>query len=90
MLSAETYQTGMDLILILLRLLEVANTEPTGEGLLDETLKLLQTEPHSICTWIDLLSGNFNVLILRGNLESIKSRFPIKTGAGEDSKGSGR
>ena len=60
MRSEEIYQTGKPrniLFFLPIRLLEVANTEPTGEGLLDETLKLLQTEPHSICTWIDLLSG---------------------------------
>ena len=32
------------------RLVQVVNTEPTGEGLLDETLKLLQTEEHSTGT----------------------------------------
>lgn len=51
------------------RLVQVVNTEPTGEGLLDETLKVLLLEEHSVGinleliyrnvgTWIDLLSGN--------------------------------
>ena len=47
------------------RLVQVVNTEPTGEGLLDETLKLLQQEEHSVGTWIDLLSGK---ALLNSNL----------------------
>ena len=48
---AAHYRPPMD------RHLEVANATPTGDILLDEALRLIKTERHSITTWLDLLSG---------------------------------
>ncbi len=42
------------------RLLEVIDSRPTGETLLDEALKLMKSQEHarmSVNSWIDLLSG---------------------------------
>ena len=40
------------------RIIEVIDETPTGEVLLDETLKLMKSsEKMSVSAWIDLLSG---------------------------------
>lgn len=61
------------------RIVEIASTEPTGDGLLDETLRLLQTEPHSIASWIDLLSGILPQLMYVGETwNPLKVNFQLK------------
>lgn len=47
------------------RHIELIDHHPTGEVLLDETMKLMRQERHSIGGWIDLLSGMHLMLILR-------------------------
>lgn len=39
------------------RHIDLIDGRPTGEVLLDETMKLMKIERHSIGGWIDLLSG---------------------------------
>lgn len=39
------------------RHVELVDGRPTGEVLLDETMRLMRMERHSIGGWIDLLSG---------------------------------
>jgi Golgi phosphoprotein 3 len=39
------------------RLVQVIDASNTGEVILDEALKLMQSEQNSISNWIDLLSG---------------------------------
>ncbi len=40
------------------RVIEVVDETPTGEVLLDETLKMMKaSEKMSVSSWIDLLSG---------------------------------
>ncbi len=40
------------------RVLQVVDDTPTGEVLLDEALRLIQTDRQSIGNWMDLMSGN--------------------------------
>lgn len=46
------------------RLIEVIDERPTGEVLLDEALKLMKLEKQSVGNWIDLLSGEYLLLLL--------------------------
>ncbi|OAD70825.1 hypothetical protein PHYBLDRAFT_114819 [Phycomyces blakesleeanus NRRL 1555(-)] len=59
------------------RMIEVINDRNTGEMLLDETLKLMKaSEPMSVQTWIDLLSGEtWNVLKLGYQLKQVRERL---------------
>lgn len=60
------------------RLVEVIDTEPTGEVLLDETLKIMKNdESHlSVTNWIDLLSGEtWNLMKINYQLKQVRERL---------------
>lgn len=60
------------------RLVEVINTEPTGEVLLDEALKIMKDdESHlSVTNWIDLLSGEtWNLMKINYQLKQVRERL---------------
>lgn len=60
------------------RLVEVVDTEPTGEVLLDEALKLMKNdEGHlSVLNWIDLLSGEtWNLMKINYQLKQVRERL---------------
>ncbi len=44
------------------RHVEVIDDTPTGEGLLDEALRLMKSDKQSIGNWMDLLSGMHSFL----------------------------
>ena len=45
------------------RIIEVIDTSPTGEVLLDEALRYMKNEQDSVANWIDYLSGTFGTLL---------------------------
>jgi hypothetical protein len=46
------------------RYIEVINENLTGEVLLDEALKMMKmSEKMSVASWIDLMSGSYNIYI---------------------------
>lgn len=60
------------------RLVEVIDAEPTGEVLLDETLKIMKNdESHlSVTNWIDLLSGEtWNLMKINYQLKQVRERL---------------
>lgn len=59
------------------RTVEVRNTNPTGEALLDETLRLMRSAPPAgIVEWIDVLSGEtWNVTRLGMQLRQVRERL---------------
>lgn len=60
------------------RLVEVIDTEPTGETLLDEALKIMKNdEGHlSVSNWIDLLSGEtWNLMKISYQLKQVRERL---------------
>ncbi|KAI8818434.1 Golgi phosphoprotein 3-domain-containing protein [Fimicolochytrium jonesii] len=58
------------------RFLEVIDERPTGEVLLDETLKLIKIDQQSIASWIDLLSGEtWNLLKINYQLKQVRERI---------------
>lgn len=60
------------------RLVEVINTEPTGEVLLDEALNIMKDdESHlSVTNWIDLLSGEtWNLMKINYQLKQVRERL---------------
>ena len=60
------------------RLVEVIDTEPTGEVLLDEALKIMKNdESHlSVTNWIDLLSGEtWNLMKINYQLKQVRERL---------------
>ncbi|OBA24139.1 vacuolar protein sorting-associated protein 74 [Metschnikowia bicuspidata var. bicuspidata NRRL YB-4993] len=60
------------------RLVEVVNTELTGEVLLDEALKIMKNdEGHlSVSNWIDLLSGEtWNLMKINYQLKQVRERL---------------
>ncbi|GEQ71154.1 hypothetical protein JCM33374_g4835 [Metschnikowia sp. JCM 33374] len=60
------------------RLVEVVNTEPTGEVLLDEALKIMKNdEGHlSVSNWVDLLSGEtWNLMKINYQLKQVRERL---------------
>lgn len=60
------------------RLVEVIDTEPTGEVLLDEALKIMKNdEGHlSVLNWIDLLSGEtWNLMKINYQLKQVRERL---------------
>ncbi|KAJ8145434.1 hypothetical protein OXX80_005896 [Metschnikowia pulcherrima] len=60
------------------RLVEVTNTEPTGEVLLDEALKIMKNdEGHlSVSNWVDLLSGEtWNLMKINYQLKQVRERL---------------
>lgn len=60
------------------RLVEVIDTEPTGEVLLDEALKIMKNdEGHlSVSNWIDLLSGEtWNLMKINYQLKQVRERL---------------
>lgn len=60
------------------RLVEVIDTDPTGEVLLDETLKIMKNdESHlSVTNWIDLLSGEtWNLMKINYQLKQVRERL---------------
>lgn len=60
------------------RLVEVVDSEPTGEVLLDESLKIMKNdEGHlSVSNWIDLLSGEtWNLMKINYQLKQVRERL---------------
>lgn len=60
------------------RLVEVVDTEPTGEVLLDESLRIMKNdEGHlSVGNWIDLLSGEtWNLMKINYQLKQVRERL---------------
>lgn len=60
------------------RLVEVINTEPTGEVLLDEALKIMKSDESnlSVSNWIDLLSGEtWNLMKINYQLKQVRERL---------------
>lgn len=60
------------------RLIEVIDSEPTGEVLLDETLRIMKNdESHlSVTNWIDLLSGEtWNLMKISYQLKQVRERL---------------
>ncbi|ODV78104.1 vacuolar protein sorting-associated protein 74 [Suhomyces tanzawaensis NRRL Y-17324] len=60
------------------RLVEVIDSEPTGEVLLDEALKIMKNdESHlSVTNWIDLLSGEtWNLMKINYQLKQVRERL---------------
>ena len=58
------------------RYLEVVSPKMTGDVLLDETLKYIKSERHSIAGWIDLLSGEtWNPLKINYQLRQVRERI---------------
>jgi len=57
------------------RYIEVTDASRTGEVILDEALKLIKAERHSIATWIDLMSGEtWNPLKVGYQLKQVRER----------------
>lgn len=57
------------------RYIEVVDASRTGEILLDEALKMIKAERHSIGTWIDLMSGEtWNPLKVGYQLKQVRER----------------
>jgi golgi phosphoprotein 3 len=58
------------------RALEVASMKMTGDVLLDETLKYIKSERHSVAGWIDLLAGEtWNPLKMNYQLRQVRERI---------------
>lgn len=59
------------------RTVVVLNTRPTGEVLLDETLRLIRDSPSaSVVEWVDLLSGEtWNVMRINLQLKQVRERL---------------
>ncbi|KAI3404414.2 hypothetical protein KGF56_002811 [Candida oxycetoniae] len=60
------------------RLVEVIDTEPTGEVLLDEALKIMKSDESylSVTNWIDLLSGEtWNLMKINYQLKQVRERL---------------
>lgn len=59
------------------RLVEVVDDKLTGEALLDETVKLMRaSEPLSVATWIDYLSGEtWNLTKIAYQLKQVRERL---------------
>ncbi|WFD35006.1 hypothetical protein MCUN1_001852 [Malassezia cuniculi] len=59
------------------RVIQVRNTKPTGEVLLDETLRLIRSaSPAGIADWIDMLSGEtWNVSRFNMQLRQVRERL---------------
>jgi Golgi phosphoprotein 3 len=58
------------------RIVEVVDGAPTGEVLLDETIRLLKQEKNSISSWMDLLSGEtWNPLKVGYQLKQVRERI---------------
>ncbi|KAK9462670.1 Golgi phosphoprotein 3-domain-containing protein [Lipomyces oligophaga] len=59
------------------RLIEVVDDRLTGEVLLDEALKLMKSsEPMSVATWIDLMSGEtWNLMKIGYQLKQVRERL---------------
>lgn len=60
------------------RLVEVIDSEPTGEVLLDETLKIMKNDESnlSVTNWIDLLSGEtWNLMKINYQLKQVRERL---------------
>lgn len=59
------------------RYVEVINDKITGEALLDETIKIMKTsEPLSVGTWIDYLSGEtWNLTKISYQLKQVRERL---------------
>ena len=59
------------------RYIEVINDKITGEALLDETIKIMKTsEPLSIASWIDYLSGEtWNLNKISYQLKQVRERL---------------
>lgn len=60
------------------RLVEVIDTEPTGEVLLDEALKIMKNDDGhlSVLNWIDLLSGEtWNLMKINYQLKQVRERL---------------
>lgn len=59
------------------RYVEVIDQKLTGEALLDETIKLMKTsEPLSVATWIDYLSGEtWNLTKISYQLKQVRERL---------------
>lgn len=59
------------------RYIEVINDKITGEALLDETIKIMKTsEPLSVATWIDYLSGEtWNLTKISYQLKQVRERL---------------
>lgn len=57
------------------RYIEVIDASRTGEVILDEALKMIKAERHSIGTWIDLMSGEtWNPLKVGYQLKQVRER----------------
>ncbi len=57
------------------RYIEVIDASRTGEVILDEALKMMKSERHSIGTWIDLMSGEtWNPLKVGYQLKQVRER----------------
>lgn len=60
------------------RLIEVIDTTPTGEVLLDETIMIIKRDPSNllVSNWIDLLSGEtWNLLKINCQLKQVRERL---------------
>ncbi|KAK6204322.1 vacuolar protein sorting-associated protein 74 [Scheffersomyces amazonensis] len=60
------------------RLVEVIDSEPTGEVLLDEALKIMKNDESnlSVTNWIDLLSGEtWNLMKINYQLKQVRERL---------------
>lgn len=60
------------------RLIEVIDSEPTGEVLLDEALKIMKNDGSnlSVTNWIDLLSGEtWNLMKINYQLKQVRERL---------------
>lgn len=59
------------------RYIEIINDKITGEALLDETIKIMKTsEPLSVATWIDYLSGEtWNLTKISYQLKQVRERL---------------
>ncbi|CAK9440347.1 uncharacterized protein LODBEIA_P44470 [Lodderomyces beijingensis] len=60
------------------RLVEVIDSEPTGEVLLDEALKIMKSDESnlSVTNWIDLLSGEtWNLMKINYQLKQVRERL---------------
>jgi Golgi phosphoprotein 3 len=66
------------------RVVQVVDSTPTGEVLLDEALRLMKNDAQSIGNWIDLLSGitcdlikgeTWNVLKVNYQLKQVRERI---------------
>ncbi|CAI5756835.1 unnamed protein product [Candida verbasci] len=60
------------------RLIQVINSDPTGEVLLDEALKIMKNDESnlSVTNWIDLLSGEtWNLMKINYQLKQVRERL---------------